>query len=126
MVTDEIEAFRIACISARDRGWPWQPPYWLELNNGEWQIQAECERIIRVSQTNGNVIPEVASLDPIAAMSVARTYALENSLPWRPGFSLTLSPEHWVIGACQSQFGGQTSIYVNHRGEAVRHWVNPK
>jgi len=41
MTIEEFEAFKIASIAARDRGWPWRPPFWISLDDGEWEVHAE-------------------------------------------------------------------------------------
>lgn len=127
MAADEIQALQLAIETARGRGWAWHPPYWVELDDeGVWDVHTESEVIVRVDAVTGRVLALDDALDPITAFSVARAYASSHSLQWKPAFSLERQRSLWVIGACQSQLGGQVHIHVNHRGEVVRHWVNPK
>jgi hypothetical protein len=126
MDIDEFKAFEIATTAAHDRGWPWRPPYWISIDDGEWQVHAESECIVRISVTTGEVASQVGSVNPLIAMAAAKAYALKNGLPWKPAFSLYLTVEGWDVGACQSQLGGQMNIYVSHQGEVIRHRINPK
>jgi hypothetical protein len=126
MNIDEFEAFRIARITAHDRGWQWRPPFWISFDEGEWQVHAESECVVRLSAQTGDLVPQTGVVDPLIAMAAAKEYALKNDLSWKPAFSLCLSAEGWDVGACQSQFGGQTNIYVSHHCEVIRHQINPK
>lgn len=123
---DELHAFRLARVTAHERGWPWRPPYFINLDEGEWQVHAENEYIIRIDAQRGELVPEPGQLDPLLALTHAKSYALDQGLGWKPAFSLDLHPEGWEVGACQSRFGGQTHIYVSHQGDIIRHHVNSK
>ena len=125
MAIDEIEAFKVARDAAQDRGWPWRPRYWISLEKGEWEVRAESESVFRINSV-GELVPEIIPLDPVIAMAIAREYAAGQSLKWKPAFMLSLEPGHWEIGACQSQLGGQVSIFVSHQGDVISHDVNPK
>ena len=126
MTSDEIEVFKTACRTARERAWAWRPPFFIELDDDEWQVQAESESIIRIHDSTGAVVDCEMQLDPVQALTIARDYAKQNNLPWRPAFTLMVNSEGWAVGCNQSRFGGQTDIYVSHRGEVLRHRVNPK
>ena len=126
MPIDEVEAFKRAATIAQQRGWLWEPPFWLSLTNGEWEIQSEGERAIRLSELTGEIVAGPAALDPASALSIAKEYAARNELSWKPAFSLQVVTDHWCVGACQSQFGGQLSIRVNHAGEVIGSSVNRK
>lgn len=128
MAIDEVEAFKLAADEARSRGWEWRPPFFWYLEEGEWQVHAESERSIRINAITGEpkVEAEIKYLDPLAAFSIAKSYASEQGLSWKPSFSLELNQGHWSVGACQSQFGGQVHIQVSHQGEVVASSVNPK
>ena len=74
-VIDELEAFRLAAATAAARKWPWRPPYWLDLDNGEWSVRSEGEFEVRVDAESGNVRPanaDVASFEPTQALMIAR------------------------------------------------------
>lgn len=126
MQMDEIEAFRLATASARAEGWPWRAPYWIDLVDGEWEIQAEGAYVIRVNSTTGKVVESSAILDPALALARAKRHAQESGLQWKPGFSLQLDRTCWHVGACQSQLGGQVSIQISHEGDVAGTYVNPK
>lgn len=126
MHADEIEALRIAGAAAQTRGWPWRPPYWIDLEDGEWRVQAENECVIRISEATGRITPEIVPLDPSIAISAAKDYARSRGLGWKPSFTMRLESDCWEVGSCQHQLGGQTHIYVSHQGVVLRHWVNPK
>lgn len=128
MAIDEIEAFKRAADEAQSRGWEWRPPFFWYLEEGEWQVHAESERTIRINVISGapKVEEEIEFLDPLRALSVAKSYASNEGLSWKPGYSLELSRSHWSVGACQSQFGGQVHIQVSHQGEVIGSSVNPK
>jgi hypothetical protein len=123
---DEIRAFELATEAARTRGWPWRPLYWISLEDGAWQVTAASDDIVRIDAATGDVLPAVASLDPVQAFSVAREFARAHALNWIPAFSLRLERAHWDVGSCQSQLGGQVSIRVSHEGKVVGHDVNRK
>lgn len=128
-VIDELEAFRLAAATAAARKWPWGPPYWLDLDNGEWSVRSEGEFEVRVDAASGNVRPanaDIASLEPTQALMIARKAALQNGHKWHPSFSLELTPTHWIVGARQSQLGGQLTIHVDHSGVVTSSHVNPK
>lgn len=126
MTTDEIEVFRTACIAAKERNWLWRPPFFINFDAGEWQVQAENESLIRINDKTGQVVADPERLDPIRALIIAREYANANSLGWKPAFTLQTDDEGWEVGCCQSQFGGQTHIVVSHDGRVLRHRINPK
>ena len=127
MNIDELDAFKTATIYARQQGWQWRPRYWISLEGDEWQVHSESEMIVRISARSGLPISDdVEQLDPLIAIRVAREYAMKTSLPWKPAFSLVLTADGWDVGSCQSQFGGQTHIYVDHHGEVTGHHFNPK
>ena len=123
---DELHAFQLAGSTASKRGWPWRPPYWIHASDGEWQVHAESECIIRIDAHRGELIPDLEPLDPLLALTHAKNYALDRGLCWKPDFFLQLHAEGWEIGSCQSQFGGQTTIHVSHQGHVIRHRVNAK
>jgi hypothetical protein len=123
---DEFEAFKIASLAARDRGWQWRPPYWISIDDGEWKVHAESECVVRIIAQTGLLVPAIGGVDPLVAMAAAKEYALKNGLHWKPAFSLYLTVEGWSVGSCQSQLGCQTTIYVSHQGEVIRHQINPK
>ncbi len=125
MAIDEIEAFKLAADAANNRRWHWRPPYWIDLDEGEWQVQAANEAVIRINATTGEMQSE-AELEPHSALSIAKSYAIEHGLPWKPGFSLQLAPGHWIVGARHSQLGGQLSIQVSHEGAVLGSSINPK
>ncbi len=108
MTTDEIEVFRTA------------------YDDGEWQVHADNESIIRIDDVTGKIVTSADRLDPELALSIARDYARENGLRWKPAFTLVLKSDGWEVGCCQSQFGGQTYINLSHDGKVLRHWINPK
>jgi len=129
MNIDEVEAFRLAIETAGERGWNWRAPYYLHLDDGEWQIQSEGEFNIRIVAASGEVRAESVDpyvLDPLAALTIAKAFATDRGLPWKPGFSLVFEDGCWVVGSSQSQFGGQRWIFVGEDGRVVRHEVNPK
>ena len=123
---NEIEAFERASNHAKEQGWPWRPPYWMDLVKGEWHVNAENERIVRIDQSTGEVLSEPNALSPASALSIAKEFATQNGLRWNPAFSLQLVRGNWHVGACQSQFGGQVSVQVNDLGQVVSSSVNPK
>jgi hypothetical protein len=125
MVIDELEAFKRAADAANRHGWHWRPPFWIDLDKDEWQIQAASESVIRINATTGELHSE-PELEPLAALSIAKSHAIAHGLPWKPGFSLQLEPGHWIVGARSSQLGGQVSILVNHEGKVVGSSINPK
>ena len=125
MAIDEVAAFRNATHAAQSRGWPWQPPYWIDLVNGEWEVQAEGAYVLRVDGTTGEIV-SAQSLDPLVALEVARHHVQEEGLSWRPGFSIQLDGSVLLIGACQSQFGGNITVRVDHQGKIVGLFINPK
>ena len=124
MAVDELQAFQIARQEAQQRHRPWGPGFYIVLENGIWQVFAEVERNTFIDAETGQVISDF--LDPFDAFSIARNYAKEHKLHWRPMFSLQLHPRHWEVGACQSQLGGQLSIDISHSRDVLRHSVNPK
>lgn len=126
MTTDEIKAFEIATTAARERGWAWRPRFFIALEDGEWQVHAESESVIRIDQASGALLAESSYLSPVLALTRAKEYALANSLNWKPAFSLSVDAEGWDVGSCQSQLGGQTNIVICHNGEVLRHRVNLK
>lgn len=126
MTIDEIQALKAAIDVAPSDEWLWQPMFFISLNAGEWHVHIERECVVRISQTSGSPIRESSRLDPATALSIARSYAADHSLAWKPSFSLQLGSSHWIVGSCQSQFGGQTSINVSHQGVVLGHSVNPK
>ena len=126
---DEIEAFKIATATAAERRWPWLPPYWLDLIGDQWSVRSEGELDVRVDAGSGAVLlteAPVASLDPVRAFTMARDFAFRNGQSWKPGFALELTPTHWIVGARQSQFGGQLAVNVSHSGSVTAISVNPK
>lgn len=126
MAVDEIEAFERARTAASNRGWQWRPPFWIALSGAEWLVQAESECVIRVLVETGETVPEAKALDPAVALAVAKEHAGTAGLSWKPSFSLQLEEDRWIVGACQSQLGGQVSVEVDHSGAVVRSFVNPK
>ena len=126
---DEIEAFRIATAAAVERRWSWRPPFWLDLSDGEWSVRSECEFDVRIDAASGAVrLAEapLGSLDPAQALTLAREFARQNDHAWKPSFALELTSTHWIVGARQSQFGGQLTINVSHHGVVTSCSVNPK
>ncbi|WP_157131694.1 hypothetical protein [Piscinibacter gummiphilus] len=130
MSTDEIKAFQVAATTATLRGWPWRPPFMIHLEEGRWEVCADADLTVRVDVASGRAIPEPtpheAILDPLTALMRARTFAAAHGLSWKPSFSLECTLTHWVVGACQAQFGGQAFIHVAHDGEVLHSAVNPK
>jgi len=130
MSTNETEAFRVASETAAERGWPWRPPFVIHLENGCWDVCAEAELTVRVDLTSGQAIAEPSAqeaiLEPLAALLQAKEFAGANGLTWKPSFSLQCTPTHWVVGACQAQFGGQVYIHIGHDGQVQHSMVNPK
>jgi hypothetical protein len=123
---NEIEAFERASSHAKEQGWPWLPPYWIAQLDGEWHINAENERIVRIAQSTGEVIAEPNTLSPASALFIAKEFATHNGLRWIPAFSLQLVRGSWQVGACQSQFGGQVTVQVNQLGQVIDSSINPK
>ena len=126
MAIDEIEALKAALDVTPANKWPLRPAFWISLDAGEWHVHIEHECLIRIDQAGGQIVREPSWLDPPTAMSIARAYATEHSLTWKPSFSLQLESDHWIVGSCQSQLGGQTSIKVSHQGLVLSHFVNPR
>ena len=112
--------------AARERGLAWRPPYAIDLEDGVWEVHAGNDAVIRIDPASGKISLLDEVIDPLVAFAIAREFALQNGLRWKPSFTLLLSNAEWNIGSCQSQFGGQVHIYVDHRGTVVRHWLNPK
>ena len=128
-VIDEIEAFRLATVTATERRLPWRPPYWIDFSDDQWSVEAEGREAIRIDATSGKALspePTCGALDPIQALAIARDFAVKNGLRWQPSFALQLTSTHWTVGACQSQLGGQTTIEVSHEGFVTGNWINPK
>jgi hypothetical protein len=103
----EVQAFERASGHAAAQGWPWLPPYWIDQVDGEWHINAENERIVRIVELSGEVISEANALAPSSAFSIAKEFAAKNGLRWHPAFLLQLVRGIWRVGSCQSGFGGQ-------------------
>jgi len=128
-VIDELEAFSLAAATAAARNWSWRPPFWLDLNDGEWSVRSEGEFEVRIDAGSGEIRPahlQVSSLDPSRALLLAREFARQNGQKWHSSFSLELTPTHWIVGARQNQLGGQLSIHVDHEGVVTSSRVNPK
>jgi hypothetical protein len=123
MSVDEIGALELAVSAVGDNNASPPAEYWLNLEDGYWEV-GSTDRVAWVSADSGNLVRNF--LSPVRALAAAKSYAHTNSLGWKPTFTLRLKPEHWIVGSCQSQFGGQTYIYVSHDGSVTRHSVNPK
>jgi len=125
MAIDEIKALEIALATSRAQGREWRSPFAIWEENGAWEVESEPRQRVRIDQS-GELIAEPVSLAPVAAFSLAREYAVAHSLGWKPTFTLRLEAEHWEVGSCQSQWGGNVQIYVSHGGVVIRHHLNPK
>jgi hypothetical protein len=125
---DELRAFELASEAARKREWPWRPPYWIELEDGKWEVGAASEplEIILIDGESGEVLFNEPPLDPLRAFAIAREYARSHSLKWLPCFNLTLEDGAWRVESCGSQMGGNVYIHVRHDGVVIKHWFNPK
>ena len=126
MNIDEVKALEVALVHASETGLALDSPLWIDINGRTWEVGTVNEPVVRIDSQTGKVLSAIDFLDPVMAFSLAKEYAVSNSLPWNPGFSLTCEPEYWNIGSCQSQLGGQTNIFVSHGGKIVKHNVNPK
>jgi hypothetical protein len=125
MPIDELEAFKAATDLAHARRWPWQPPYWIDLVDDEWEVQAEGAYVIRLNSASGKAVAE-QPLDPLVAFERAKLHVQEKGMPWTPGFSLQLDKACWLVGARQSQLGGNITVKVDQHGSIVNVHVNPK
>lgn len=123
MNVDEVRALEIAVSAVRADKSPQAGEYWLDLEDGYWQI-GSTDRVAWINAESGQLVS--GFLSPLSAFAAAKRYAQDNSLGWKPAFTLSLKPDYWVVGSCQGQFGGQTHIYVCHDGSVSRHSVNPK
>ncbi|MCG7940576.1 MAG: hypothetical protein N0C88_17245 [Candidatus Thiodiazotropha lotti] len=126
MKTNEVEALTKSIEHLAARKSALNPPIWIELVKGIWEIGSANEPVVRIDSESGEVYSDTQCLSPVDALSVARTYAVSNNLSWKPGFTLSVELGCWNVGACQSQLGGQLNIYVSHEGEVIKHRVNPK
>jgi hypothetical protein len=123
MSVDEIRALEAAVSAVDDDKASPAAEYWLNLEDGYWEV-GSTDRVAWVRADSGDLVSNF--LSPVSALAAAKFYAHTNSLGWKPTFTLRLKPDHWIVGSCQSQFGGQTYIYVSHDGSVTRHSVNPK
>lgn len=126
---DELEAFKLAAATARARKWSWRPPFWLDLNDGEWSVRSGGQYEVRVDAGSGEIRPAnaaISSLDPTQALMLARESALRDGHKWHPSFSLELTATHWIVGARHNHFGGQLLIHIDHAGVVTSSRVNPK
>lgn len=123
MSVDEIQALEVAISAVSDDKASPPAEYWLNLEDGYWEV-GSSDRVAWVSANSGKLLRNF--LTPVRALAAAKLYAHENSLGWKPTFTLRLKPDHWIVGSCQGQFGGQTYVYVAHDGSVIRHSVNPK
>lgn len=123
MNIDETRALEIAVSATGNDKPPHAARYWLDLENGYWEV-GSTERVAWIGAANGQLLSDFSR--PVNAFAAAKLYAQANSLGWKPTFTLELKLDCWIVGSCQSQFGGQTYIYVSHQGSVIRHSVNPK
>lgn len=123
MNIDEVRALEIAVAAVGADKVSQAAEYWLDLEDGYWQV-GSTERVVWINAGSGKFVGDF--LSPVSALAAARLYVQANSLSWKPTFTLSLKPDYWIVGSCQSQFGGQTYIYVSHDGSVTRHAVNPK
>lgn len=123
MNADDVRALEIAVSSVGPDKVPQAAEYWLDLENGYWEV-GSTGRVAWISAASGQLVSDF--LSPVSAFTAAKLYAQANSLGWKPAFTLALKADHWIVGSCQSQFGGQTYIYVAHDGRVTRHSINSK
>ena len=126
MKINEVEALAksIEYLSSKNKGLV--PPIWIELVESNWEIGSANEAIVRINSESGEVLSKLECLSPVDALLIAKSYAADNNLKWKPGFALSIESEYWNVGACQSQLGGQVYIHVSHEGKVIKHFVNPK
>jgi hypothetical protein len=125
MNVDDLRALEIAVSAVEPGTAPQATRYWLDFEDGYWEVGSAYEE--RVVWIDANIGQSVSNfLSPVRALAAAKLYAQANSLGWKPSFTLQLKRDCWIVGSCQSQFGGQTYVHVSHDGNVNRHWVNPK
>ena len=126
MKINEVEALSKSIDYLNSKSAKLHPPIWIELVESNWEIGSANEPVIRINSESGEVLSDSKFLSPIDALVIAKSYAEANNLKWKPGYVLSLESEFWNVGACQSQLGGQVHIHVSHKGNVVKHFVNPK
>lgn len=126
MATDEIQALELVLGAASSHVALSRVSYFIALNDDEWVIHVEDSLSFRVSQSTGMLIPDDQRLDAAEALRIGREYAISHQLRWEPAFTLEPGRCGWIVGARQSQLGGQLYIEVGHDCSVVTHRVNPK